>query len=250
MNSQISNFPGNKPILIVLAGKTFPDISKTDGDFDDWIARGLGNENAVVRLDARAAATLPELSDIAGVVVSGSHAMVTDALPWSDHLAQWLKSCVDVDLPVLGICYGHQLLALACGGVVDYHPDGIEIGTQFITLSEPANQDLLFADFPSLFPAQLVHSQSVRKLPHDAVLLASGEHEPHQAYRIGLRAWGVQFHPEFSAPVMKKYINQIEQKLTREGRDVTSLSAAVIDTPDASKLLARFASICHSPDFK
>ncbi len=238
-----SSYP--KPILVLLAGRTFPEISQSDGDFDDWIAQGLGDENWLIRMDAREAEALPEPSGIAGVIVSGSHAMVSERLPWSERLAQWLKSCVDASVPVLGICYGHQVLAHACGGVVDYHPDGIEIGTRTIQLTEAAQQDLLFAQMPGEFPAQLVHSQSVHKLPADAVLLARGEHEAHQAYRVGRCAWGVQFHPEFSALAMKKYIQQLEQKLISENGDAKALSSAVVDTPDSAKLLRRFAEICN-----
>lgn len=234
-----------KPILVLLAGRTFPEISQADGDFDDWIAHGLGEQCLVMRMDAREAEDLPELSGVAGVVVSGSHAMVSERLPWSERLAQWLKSCVDENVPVLGICYGHQLLAHGCGGFVDYHPEGIEIGTRTIQLTESARQDLLFANMPDAFPAQLVHSQSVRELPNGAVLLARGEHESHQAYRVGQCAWGVQFHPEFSAPAMKKYIQQLEQKLSGENCDAKALSLAVVDTPDSAKLLRRFAEICN-----
>jgi GMP synthase (glutamine-hydrolysing) len=245
MSSNSVNHPHQKPILVLLAGRTFPEISQSDGDFDDWIAQELGEQNSLIRMDAREIETLPSPAEIAGVVVSGSHAMVTERLPWSECLAQWLKSCVDASVPVLGICYGHQVLAHACGGVVDYHPEGIEIGTRTIQLSESAQQDLLFAQMPSEFPAQLVHSQSVRKLPADAVLLASGEHEAHQAYRVGNCAWGVQFHPEFSAQAMKKYIQLLEQKLISENCDVQALSSAVVDTPDSAELLRRFAEICN-----
>lgn len=245
MNSKINN-QATKPILILLAGKTFPDISKTEGDFDDWIARGLGDQHPLLRMDAREAVMLPAPSELAGVVISGSHAMVTDRLPWSEQAAHWLKQCVDAQLPVLGICYGHQLLAHACGGIVDYHPDGIEIGTRFIHLSGNADQDLLFSDLPVKFPAQLVHSQSVRKLPDNAVLLASGEHEKHQAFRIGKHAWGVQFHPEFSAQAMRGYIQQMEKTLIEKNCDVIALSHGVEETPDAGKLLNRFATLCNN----
>lgn len=236
-----TNTWAQKPILIVLAGRTFPGISETQGDFDEWIARGLGNAAAHTCIDARTA-VLPNYAEISGVVISGSHSMVSDHEPWSETLAHWLKQGVDVDLPMLGICYGHQLLAYACGGVVANHPDGIEIGSQVISASTNAKADYLFSAMPETFPAQLVHSQSVLQLPQEAILLATGDHEPHQAYRIGKCAWGVQFHPEFSAQAMRGYIEQMNGVLLRQQRDPQALSAAVQNTPHAALLLRRFAA--------
>jgi GMP synthase (glutamine-hydrolysing) len=229
----------NKPILIVTAGNTFPDISKTQGDFGDWIAAGLGNDLPHNIVSAKALAEFPAPEELSGVVVSGSHAMVTDREDWSERLAGWLQSCVAAELPVLGICYGHQLLAHACGGEVNANPAGLEIGTKQITLVDDANEDLLFRELPETFPAQLIHYQSVRTLPEGATLLAHSDIEPHQAYRIGNYAWGVQFHPEFSAVAMRGYITQLQNKLDNP----EALLDKVEQTPSASNLLQRFAVI-------
>lgn len=139
----------------------------------------------------------------------------------------------------MGICYGHQLLAHACGGVVNVNPAGLEIGTKEITLADDANKDLLLGELPATFPAQLIHYQSVRSLPEGAQLLAHSDIEPHQAFRIGSYAWGVQFHPEFSATAMRGYITQLQAKL----EDHESLLAKVEATPAATSLLRRFAAI-------
>ena len=182
-----------KPILIVLAGKTFSSISEVEGEFDDWIAQGLKDSIQPMRIDATNTDSYPDPSELAGVVVSGSHAMVSDQNPWSERLALWLTMCVEQHLPVLGICFGHQLLAHAFGGRVDYREAGIEIGTHTITVAATAANDLLFKDIPKSFPAQLVHSQSVLQLPENATLLAYSELEQHQAFRIGKCAWGCSF---------------------------------------------------------
>ncbi|MEN0036653.1 MAG: glutamine amidotransferase [Cellvibrio sp.] len=229
----------SKPILIVMAGKTFPEISKSQGDFGDWIAAGLGNELPYTIVSATEVTEFPRPAELSGVVISGSHAMVTDREDWSERLGGWLKSCVAEELPVLGICYGHQLLAHACGGVVNVNPAGLEIGTKEITLAEGANKDLLLGELPATFPAQLIHYQSVRSLPEGAQLLAHSDIEPHQAYRIGNYAWGVQFHPEFSATAMRGYITQLQAKLDDHER----LLAKVEATQEATSLLQRFAAI-------
>lgn len=119
-------------------------------------------------LDARTSPALPNPADIAGVVVTGSHAMVSERAAWSERLGQWLKRCVDAEVPVLGICYGHQLLAHALGGRVGDHPAGLEIGTHAVELTPAARQDPLFAALPESFPAQFVHRQSALELPPGA----------------------------------------------------------------------------------
>jgi len=107
---------------------------------------------------------------------------------------------------VLGVCYGHQLLAHVFGGTVDYHPEGRESGTHTVTLTASAASDAPFSTMPSQFLAQLTHKQSVLGLPPQAILLGASEFEPHQAFRIGECAWGVQFHPEFTDEVMRAYL--------------------------------------------
>ncbi|WP_370876938.1 hypothetical protein [Acidovorax sp. A1169] len=98
----------SKPILIVAAGNTFPGIRETEGDFDDWIAAGLGDALPHRRIAAQQeAAALPDPPELSAVVVSGSHAMVSHREPWSERLALWMRRCVEAQVPVLGICYGH-----------------------------------------------------------------------------------------------------------------------------------------------
>jgi GMP synthase (glutamine-hydrolysing) len=140
---------------------------------------------------------------------------------------------------VLGICYGHQLLAHALGGEVGYHPGGLELGTVPITLAPEAQADPLFAHLPNQWPAQVVHAQSVRALPPGAVRLAGNAHEPHQAYRVGTQAWGVQFHPEFSPAAMQGYVQQLAATLPT-GRTPPQVQ----ETLQACSLLGRFAQLC------
>nr|KAJ8743973.1 glutamine amidotransferase [Delftia sp. PS-11] len=222
---------GQNCIAIVLAGNTYPHISESLNDFDQWISKGLGTSLPHRVFDAREEVLLPEPSQLAGVVVSGSHAMVTDREPWSERLAGWLRTCIESRLPVLGICYGHQLLAHAMGGLVAAHPEGLEAGTHTIELLAPAHHDPLFCTLPPVFDAQLVHFQSVRQLPSEAVLLARSAHEPHQAFRIGPCAWGVQFHPEFSAQAMQAYLDQMQ----------IAAGQRALPTPEAARVLRAFA---------
>ena len=239
----------DKPLLIIQAGKTFSEISKTQGDFADWIAAGLRNPSNKLHINAWEVDAFPSSSTIAGIVISGSHSMVTDHEDWSERLAVWLRTCVEEGVPVLGICYGHQLLAHAMGGEVGYRAQGIEIGTHRVSVTGNSAEDALFKNLPAQFPAQLVHSQSVLTLPPSAILLASSADEPHQAFRIGKCAWGVQFHPEFNATAMRGYIQQKSDYLIEQQKFPEVLIDAVQETPQASSLLGNFSRLITVCDF-
>jgi GMP synthase (glutamine-hydrolysing) len=237
--------PAARPLLILKTGSTHAHIRERLGDFDDWIASGLrqGGATHIVTHDARQLQPPPAPDRLAGVVITGSHSMVSDREEWSESLRPWLRLAVGTGTPVLGICYGHQLLAHALGGEVDHHPGGVEIGTVKVALHEAAREDPLLGHLPSHFAAQAVHWQSVRTLPPDAVLLAGNEHEAHHAYRVGERAWGVQFHPEFSNQALQAYLDGLGPTLSREGRDAARIAAHLQPTPEAASVLPAFARI-------
>lgn len=227
-----------KPLVIFKTGTTFDTLISDQGDFEDWIIDALNEYMLpIIIVDPREAENLPDHSSVLAAIITGSHAMVTDRESWSENLADWLKVAVNEQIPILGICYGHQLLAHAMEGYVDYHPGGLEIGTVSIELTSEAKDDILFKDIPQTFLAHTTHRQTVIHLPRHAVLLARNSFEPHHSFRIGNCAWGVQFHPEFNKHAMRRYIeNRCElahQKIL--------LANPSKETPEASTLLLRFA---------
>ncbi|HTN34412.1 MAG TPA: glutamine amidotransferase [Marinobacter sp.] len=235
----------NRParVAILKTGTTYPSLKARFGDFEEWFVRGLSSdlELTVVNVEHGESAGNPELWD--GIVITGSPAMVTDREPWSEDTARWLADAVNKNVPILGVCYGHQLLAHALGGEVGYHPDGRETGTRQVELLPAAATDALFQNLPTTFNAQLTHEQSVLSLPPGAVLLARTDFEPHQAFRVGEWAWGVQFHPEFSDAVMKAYLEMQAPKLKMEQMNPDALLAAVEPAPEAAGILERFSQL-------
>ena len=233
-----------RPLLILKAGSALEAVRQHYGDFEDWLVAGFGLPEGQIRLVRVAEGEeLPRPEECGGVVITGSHAMVTDNLPWSVALAQWLPDVVTMGIPLLGVCYGHQLLATAMGGRVDFHPQGPEISTVTIDLLPEAADDPLFAGLPPSFPVQAFHSQSVLSLPPGAVLLARNDFEPHHAFRIGACAWGVQFHPEYTGEIMAAEIRADTEQLTAAGLNPSTLLATVRECPEAGSLLARFARL-------
>lgn len=221
-----------KPLLIINAGPTFEEISAEHGEFHKWVSDRLGTDNFIVA-DVEKGEKLPGFSEVSGAVMTGSHCMVTEKLPWSEYAAEWIKDAVGEGLPFFGICYGHQLLAYALGGRAGYHPEGMEIGTVEISLAPEASADDVFKDMPKYFSAHVIHSQSVLSLPEGAVRLASNSHDPNHAFRVK-NAWGVQFHPEFSAEAMRGYLARYPDR----GGECSS------DTEDAESLLRKFTEFC------
>jgi len=231
----------DKKLFIIKAGTTFPDTMLEYGDFDLWTVKGLGGrDDRICIIDAEHGDPLPDANECAGVVVTGSHDMVTDNLPWSVRVAEWIPSLVDGSVPFLGICYGHQLLAHALGGKVGFHPEGTEAGTVEINLLPGCADDPLFGSMPSSFAAHVTHSQTVVLLPKGAVRLAMNHFEPNHAFRAGRCAWGVQFHPEYTADIMRSYIINEKDDLIREGIDFRTVLDSVKETPAAASILRRF----------
>lgn len=233
-----------KRLYIIKAGTTYAATAARFGDFDAWTAAALGPLRMETRVvDAEHSAALPAAADCAGAIVTGSHAMVTENLPWSVAAERWIPSLLEARVPFLGICYGHQLLARAAGGDVGYHPRGEEIGTVAVRLLPGSAADPLFRSLPPSFSAHAAHSQTVLRLPPGAVPLAANDHEPHHAFRLGGWAWGVQFHPEYDAGIMGSYIEAERDALEANGRDVPGLLGAVSETPFAAATLRTFSRI-------
>jgi GMP synthase (glutamine-hydrolysing) len=229
-------------ILIIKTGSTLAVLKVLKGDFEHWVLSGMGTDSGeMLTVDVTAGAPLPAYEALRGVVVTGSHSMVTEHLDWSERTAQWLRGAVAQKIPTLGICYGHQLLAYALGGEVGDNPGGCEYGTVEVSLSEAAGQDPLLGGLPARLQVHMCHTQSVLRLPEGAVRLATGERDDNAAFRVGECAWGVQFHPEFDADVVRAYIQHMHLLLRAEGQDPEALKAGTVDTPYGSKILGRFS---------
>jgi GMP synthase (glutamine-hydrolysing) len=233
-------------ILIIKTGSGLPSLKARRGDFEDWIMEGMQlPRSRFIVADVQCGAPLPDGQSLAGAVITGSHDMVTDHRDWSERTAAWLVDAVEHGIPILGICYGHQLLAYALGGEVGYNPLGLEYGTVEVRLAECARKDPLLGGFGSRLQVQVCHDQSVLRLPKGATLLASSDMDAHQAFVIGKNAWAVQFHPEFDAATVAICIEESREALMQQGSDPDRLLEACVDTKAGSQILGRFAWIAE-----
>lgn len=125
-----------------------------------------------------------------------------DVAPWLPAVRDLLATAVADGVPTLGICLGAQLLAVACGGSVERGAAGPEIGLGAVDVTAA---DELFT--PGRIPVLQWHYDTVTVLPDDATLLASSASYRVQAFRVGEVAWGVQFHPEATLPMVAEWAN-------------------------------------------
>lgn len=231
-------------LLILKTGSTVPTVLSRRRDFEVWITTGSGWAAAEVSTVSVHRDEMPEPpASYAGIVVTGSPSMVTDRAPWSERAGEYLLDAMQAGTPILGICYGHQLLCQALGGTVANNPRGRQIGTVDVALTAQAADDPLFGKFVSPLHVPTSHMQSVVELPRGSQLLGSSPLDANHALRLGERTWGVQFHPEFDAAIVREYIDARRQDIELEGLDVEALKANAIDTADGTILLRRFASL-------
>lgn len=128
-------------------------------------------------------------------VISSSHHGVYENLPWMRRLKLFLQQAVSLSVPVVGICFGHQILAEAMGGVVQKSEKGWGLGMQEYTLQ--ACRD--FTDgLPRNIRLHAIHQDQVVSCPPGATVVASSAFCPYAILAYGNTAVGIQAHPEFS----------------------------------------------------
>ncbi|HTR69793.1 MAG TPA: type 1 glutamine amidotransferase [Mycobacteriales bacterium] len=144
----------------------------------------------------------PSVEGDALIVMGGPMGAYDDAVaPWLPAVRDLLASAVDDGVPTIGVCLGAQLLAVATGGVVEPGAAGPEIGLGEVTIT--ATDDLLLPAGP--MPVVQWHNDIVTTLPPNAQLLGSSDLYATQAFRVGDLAWGLQFHVEATAEMVKAW---------------------------------------------
>ena len=237
-------------LLVVKCGTTAPAVAIRHGDYDRWFRRALAATGVALRVvEVHAGARLPaRLAGADAVVATGSPRSVTERAPWMLRTAAWLRDAADRGVPVLGVCFGHQLLAMAYGGSVGRNPRGRELGTVRCTLTAAGREDPLFAGVPGAFEVQATHEDEVRALPPGAELLATNGTSAIQAFRAGPLVRAVQFHPELDPAALGALAAAraplLEAEARARGEDGAARLRAVLaglrPTPWGERILRNF----------
>lgn len=198
---------------------------------------------------------LPETLDgyLALVVLGGDQSAYPDVAgrpgaPWFPAVEGLLRKAVRHHVPTLGVCLGGQLLASAHGGLVERSTSGPEIGPGLVARRDAADHDPLFKWVPLLPDVVQWHSDEITELPIGAVLLAASSRYPHQAFRFGDRAWGLQFHIECDVDMITRWAASDAAVIAELGYDADAVVLAIAEIlADVEEVwqpfAARFASL-------
>jgi GMP synthase-like glutamine amidotransferase len=184
------------PRLLVIQ----PDELDPPARLGDWLT-GAGAELDIV---VPAHDELPKPDEYQGVVCLGGAMGAGDDVehPWLADVRRLLAASVTARQPILAICLGAQLLAVATGGTVTRGEPGPEVGPDLVAKRDLAWRDPLFADLPFMPDVLQFHTDAIVRLPPNAELLASSARYPNQAFRLGPTAYGLQFHIETTADMV------------------------------------------------
>jgi GMP synthase (glutamine-hydrolysing) len=258
MTSSTPRSPATRTRIVVLrTGSPIESVAAASGTFAQIFERGLrggpehgGGDLELDELDITNRGDndpLPDTSGWHGVVMTGSGAYVGDDAAWMRWGARLLRHLVEVDVPYLGVCFGHQLLGRAMGADVGENPRGREMGTIDVEVTSDVVDDPLFSRLPRSFRAQVTHRDVVRAPGDRLRVLARAPHDPHHAVQAGRRQWGVQFHPEFDDATIRLYLRARAELLDTahgEGSARRRLDGAR-PSPEAARLLPLFADVAR-----
>jgi GMP synthase (glutamine-hydrolysing) len=187
--------------------------------------RDSGADLQLVRIDDGDAVPSPDDVDaIAGLVVLGGPMGVHDQLPWLASERALLRAAVDSGKAVLGVCLGAQQLAAALGAEVVTGPEP-ECGVGEVHLTPDALSDPVFGAAPTPLPCVHWHRDTF-SLPKGAVRLAGNEAYENQAFRVGARAYGLQFHVEVTGSLVAHWGPHLPPGVFIRTADVAHVSRA------------------------
>lgn len=136
-----------------------------------------------------------EMSDSEVYLITGSNVSAYDDIPWVKQLKEWIVKAAKKEVKLLGVCFGHQMIAEALGGKVEKSTKGWGVGIRESNIVD----DEMISSFPNAKMRLLYnHHDQVVKLPKKATLVATSEFCENDAYRIGKNILCFQGHPEFT----------------------------------------------------
>ena len=215
-----------KDILIISCGPGLKAVRDDYGHAIEWIQSRVDKTKFNFSSIDAYRGELPSYTDGDAWIITGSSFSTYEDKEWIVEMEHCINKAVSVGKPILGICFGHQLIAQSLGGKVEKNPKVWDLGSYPMIktikhhLFNEINLDEYFYNS---------HQDVVTELPEGSKPLAYNQ-MGNQAFHIGKWIYGVQFHPEFSHDIIKKYV-EVRKSM---GADVIN---PIIQKSDSSYLI-------------
>jgi GMP synthase (glutamine-hydrolysing) len=206
---------------------TKPKILVVVHDIDDHLNEmanpiaeaGILMDTWDVQNDSVGRPDLEKLEQYSGVISLGAHAGVLEEEkhPWMSHERKIMEWALETETPMLGLCFGSQLLASAAGGRI-YRAETGEFAWTKVNMLPEAAHDPVLGVLGQTADAFQFHYDSF-DLPKDAVLLGESDGTI-EAFRVGSSAWATQFHPEVGLSQQLAWLSTYRGAFLREGIDI------------------------------
>jgi GMP synthase (glutamine-hydrolysing) len=188
-------------------------IKHVDIEGPGLIENCLKQENILYQiLNLNSNIHLPKLDDFTHIIILGGPMNVyeEDRYPFLRKEDLFIKEAIQRGKFILGICLGAQLIAKALGAKVSKAPVK-EIGWYDVSLTRIGSRDPLFSNLPKRFPVFQWHEDTF-EIPKAGKLVATSSLVPHQAFRYGDNAYGLQFHLELTEDMIQEWMETYEEE--------------------------------------
>ena len=198
----------NKRFAVLKAGTANPGARERLGDCGEMFMSLLSEPGETWDIYDVEHGVFPEdVSKHDGYLITGSRHSVYEDLPWIKELLELVREIHRRDIQLVGVCFGHQAVALALGGEVGLNPKGWDIGLREITLTEAAKGLPSFEKVPNPTRVLVSHMDVVTRMPDQAVRLAYSERTEFEMFALGRSVLSLQGHPEYDGEVIGEIID-------------------------------------------
>jgi GMP synthase (glutamine-hydrolysing) len=222
-------------------------VSESPGTLSEWLPAAGVDLDVIEPWNGD---RLPDRVDADALVVMGGPQQAYDdgSAPWLRQAKQLLRTATREGLPVLGICLGGQLMAEAMGGRVRAGDEGPELGARLVSKRDAAVDDPLFAEIPLSPVVVQWHWDAIVELPARSVLLAASTRYVNQAFRVGAKAYGLQFHIETPPEMVRAWAAADADGVRKVGLDPDQLAERAVEVlPEIEEVwrpfVERFAAL-------